>query len=83
MGPAYIGSHSTVIERTLVKAHSSIGPWCKVAGEVGGVVFQGFANKAHDGHLGDAFVGEWSNLGAGTTNSNLLNTYGEVTMRSA
>lgn len=83
VGPAYIGMHSTVIERTLVKAHSSIGPHCKVAGEVGGVVFQGFANKAHDGHIGDAFIGEWSNLGAGTTNSNLLNTYGEVFMRAA
>lgn len=83
VGPAYVGQHSTVLERTLVKAHSSIGPWCKVAGEVGGVVFQGFANKSHEGHLGDAFVGEWSNLGAGTTNSNLLNTYGEVLMRAA
>lgn len=83
VGPAYIGQHSTVLERTLVKAHSSIGPHCKVAGEVGGVVFQGFANKAHDGHLGDAYIGEWSNLGAGTTNSNLLNTYGEVLMRAA
>ena len=83
VGPAYVGQHSTVLERTLVKAHSSIGPWCKVAGEIGGVVFQGFANKAHEGHLGDAYVGEWSNLGAGTTNSNLLNTYGEVTMRAA
>ena len=82
VGPAYVGPHSTVMERTLVKAHSSIGPHCKVAGEVGGVVFQGFANKAHDGHLGDAYVGEWSNLGAGTTNSNLLNTYGEVLMRA-
>ncbi|HYD00727.1 MAG TPA: putative sugar nucleotidyl transferase [Phycisphaerales bacterium] len=83
VGPSYVGQGSTVMERTLVKAHSSIGPQCKVAGEVGGVVFQGFANKAHDGHLGDAFVGEWSNLGAGTTNSNLLNTYGEVLMRAA
>lgn len=82
VGPAYIGPNSTVMERTLVKAHTSIGPHCKVAGEVGGVVFQGFANKAHDGHLGDAFVGEWSNLGAGTTNSNLLNTYTEVLMRA-
>jgi len=54
---------------------------CKVAGEVGGTIFQGFANKAHDGHLGDSYVGEWVNIGAGTTNSNLLNTYGEVTMR--
>ncbi|MDP1660975.1 MAG: putative sugar nucleotidyl transferase [Phycisphaerales bacterium] len=82
VGPAYIGPSSTVMERTLIKAYTSIGPHCKVAGEIGGVVFQGFANKAHDGHLGDAFVGEWSNLGAGTTNSNLLNTYTEVLMRA-
>jgi hypothetical protein len=49
-----------------------------VAGEVGGTIFQGYANKAHDGHLGDSWIGEWANFGAGTTNSNLLNTYGEV-----
>jgi hypothetical protein len=42
------------------------------------VVFQGFANKVHEGFLGDSWVGEWTNLGAGTTNSNLLNTYSEV-----
>lgn len=81
IGPSYIGPHATVLDRALVKASSAIGPWCKVAGEVGGVIFQGFCNKAHDGHLGDAYVGSWVNLGAGTTNSNLLNTYGEVTMR--
>lgn len=83
IGPAYIGPHSTVLDRAIVKANSAIGPWCKVAGEVGGVIFQGYANKAHDGHLGDSWVGEWANLGAGTTNSNLLNTYAEVTMRAA
>jgi hypothetical protein len=49
-----------------------------VNGEVGGCIFQGFANKAHDGYLGDSWVGEWCNLGAGTTTSNLLNTYGET-----
>jgi UDP-N-acetylglucosamine diphosphorylase/glucosamine-1-phosphate N-acetyltransferase len=81
VGPAYIGPHSTVLERTLIKANTAIGPWCKVAGEIGGTIFQGFANKAHDGHLGDSWVGEWANLGAGTTNSNLLNTYGEVIAR--
>ena len=81
-GPAYIGPHSTVLDRTLIKANTAIGPVCKVAGEVGGSVFQGFANKAHDGHLGDSWVGEWANLGAGTTNSNLLNTYGEITARA-
>ncbi len=82
IGPAYIGPHTTVLDRTLIKAHTSIGPSCKVAGEIGGTIFQGFANKAHDGHLGDSFIGEWSNLGAGTTNSNLLNTYGEVVAKA-
>lgn len=78
VGPAYIGPHSTVLDKSLIKAGAAIGPHCKVAGEVGGTIFQGFANKAHDGHLGDSYIGEWANLGANTTNSNLLNTYGEV-----
>jgi UDP-N-acetylglucosamine diphosphorylase/glucosamine-1-phosphate N-acetyltransferase len=78
VGPAYIGAGSTVIDRALIKGHTAIGPVCKVAGEVGGTILQGYANKAHDGHLGDSWVGEWANFGAGTTNSNLLNTYGEV-----
>lgn len=82
IGPAYVGPHSTVLDRALIKPHTAIGPWCKVAGEVGGTIFQGYANKAHDGHLGDSWVGEWANLGAGTTNSNLLNTYAEVTART-
>ena len=54
---------------------------CKVGGEVGGTIFQGYSNKAHDGHLGDSWVGKWVNFGAGTANSNLLNTYGRVKMR--
>lgn len=82
VGPVYIGEHSTVLERAVVKSGTAIGPHCKVAGEVGGTIFQGFANKAHDGHLGDSWIGEWANLGAGTTNSNLLNTYGEVVCRA-
>ncbi len=82
VGPAYIGPGSTVLERATIRAHTAIGPACKVNGEVSGVVFQGFSNKAHDGFLGDSWVGEWVNLGAGTTNSNLLNTYGEVTSRA-
>lgn len=77
-GPAYIGPRSSVLDHALIKAHTAIGPACKVAGEIGGTIFQGYANKAHDGHLGDSWVGEWVNLGAGTTNSNLLNTYGEI-----
>jgi UDP-N-acetylglucosamine diphosphorylase/glucosamine-1-phosphate N-acetyltransferase len=82
IGPCYIGPHSTVLERATIRAGTAIGPWCKVNGEVGGTIFQGYANKAHDGYLGDAFVGEWVNLGAGTTISNLLNTYGEVISRA-
>ncbi len=78
LGPAYIGPNSTIIDHALIKAHTSIGPSCKIGGEVGGTIFQGYANKAHEGHLGDSWVGAWANLGAGTTNSNLLNTYGEV-----
>lgn len=77
-GPAYIGRGCTVVDRAFIKAHTAIGPVCKVAGEVGGTIFQGYANKSHDGHLGDSWVGEWVNFGAGTTNSNLLNTYGEI-----
>lgn len=78
IGPCAMLPHSTALDKALIKGNSVIGPHCKVAGEVGGVIFQGFANKAHDGHLGDSYIGEWVNLGAGTTNSNLLNTYGEV-----
>jgi UDP-N-acetylglucosamine diphosphorylase / glucose-1-phosphate thymidylyltransferase / UDP-N-acetylgalactosamine diphosphorylase / glucosamine-1-phosphate N-acetyltransferase / galactosamine-1-phosphate N-acetyltransferase len=78
IGPAFIGEHATVLDKALIKPHTVLGPWCKAAGEVGGVLFQAYSNKGHEGHLGDAYVGEWVNLGAGTTNSNLLNTYSEV-----
>jgi UDP-N-acetylglucosamine diphosphorylase/glucosamine-1-phosphate N-acetyltransferase len=80
-GPTAVLHHATVIDRALIKARSVLGPWCKVGGEVGSCVFQAYSNKAHDGHLGDALVGEWVNIGAGACNSNLLNTYGEVATR--
>jgi len=79
IGPASIGPGSTVLDRALIRAHTAVGPVCKVAGEIGGTIFQGYSNKGHDGYLGDSWVGEWVNLGAGTTGSNLLNTYGEIT----
>jgi UDP-N-acetylglucosamine diphosphorylase/glucosamine-1-phosphate N-acetyltransferase len=81
-GPCYIGPHSTVMDRAIIRANTAVGPYCKVAGEISGTIFQGFSNKAHDGFLGDSWVGEWVNLGAGTTNSNLLNTYSEVIARA-
>ncbi|MDG2054422.1 MAG: putative sugar nucleotidyl transferase [Phycisphaerales bacterium] len=78
-GPASIGPHSSVQAQSLMRANTAIGPHCKVGGEVGGTIFQGYANKVHDGYLGDSLVGEWVNIGAGSNNSNLLNTYDNVT----
>src|SRR5688500_19083961 len=52
----------------------------KVGGEVSNSIVLGYSNKAHDGYLGDSYVGKWINLGAGTTTSNLNNTYGEITV---
>ena len=77
-GPCWVGKGSTIIDGALIKPNTSIGPCCKVGGEVGGTVFQGYSNKSHAGHLGDSVIGEWVNFGADTTNSNLLNTYGEI-----
>ncbi len=81
-GPAYIGPGSSILEHANIKPNTAIGPVCKVAGEVGGSIFQGYANKAHAGHLGDSWIGEWANLGAGTANSNLLNTYTTINARA-
>lgn len=78
IGPCHVGPHATILERATIRPNTAIGPHCKVNGEVGGTIFQGFSNKAHDGYLGDSWLGEWVNLGAGTTNSNLLNTYAET-----
>lgn len=77
-GPLYLGEHATAGDKAILKNNTAIGPYCKVAGEISGSIIQGYSNKGHDGHLGDSWLGEWVNLGAGTTNSNLLNTYGEV-----
>jgi UDP-N-acetylglucosamine diphosphorylase/glucosamine-1-phosphate N-acetyltransferase len=57
---------------------STLGPHCKVGGEVNNSVFFGYANKAHDGFLGNAVIGQWCNIGADTNNSNLKNNYAEV-----
>jgi UDP-N-acetylglucosamine diphosphorylase/glucosamine-1-phosphate N-acetyltransferase len=81
-GPAYIGAHSTLHDGAVIRGNTVIGPHCKVAGEIIGSVLQAYSNKAHDGFLGDSWIGEWVNLGAGTTNSNLLNTYGEIVARA-
>jgi hypothetical protein len=57
---------------------SVFGPECRVRGEIASSVFLGYGNKAHEGFVGHSVVGHWVNLGAGTTTSNLKNTYGPV-----
>ena len=77
-GPLVIGEGATIRMGARISGPSSIGPHCKVGGEISNVNFQGWANKAHDGFLGNSVIGRWCNLGAGTESSNLKNTYGEV-----
>jgi len=57
---------------------TTIGPYSIAGGEIKNSVLFGYSNKAHDGYLGDSVIGEWCNLGAGTSNSNLKNNAGEV-----
>jgi len=78
-GPSYIGSR-VIIDRAKVNK-STIGPGCRIGGEVETSIFQGFSNKYHEGFLGHSFVGEWVNLGALTTNSDLKNNYGPVRIK--
>jgi len=75
-GPVWVGPGARIVGGD-VRA-SAIGPECRVRGEVAASVFLGYANKAHDGYVGHSVVGRWVNLGAGTTTSNLKNTYGPV-----
>jgi len=63
---------------TKVYGAVSLGPHCKVGGEVNNVIFQAYSNKGHDGFLGNSVIGEWCNLGADTNSSNLKNNYGNV-----
>lgn len=75
-GPAYVGKGSTVLGGWLEAC--SIGPVCRIRGEFAESVALAYVNKAHDGHIGHAYLGAWVNLGAETTNSDLKNNYGTV-----
>jgi len=79
-GPAYLGPGTRVKPQSLVHG-AFTGPQCRLGGEVEESQFQGFANKQHHGFLGHAAVGEWVNLGAGATNSDLKNNYSAVRVR--
>lgn len=75
-GPLYLGPDSVILGG--VVGGSSIGPGCRIRGEVQACVILGFSNKAHDGYLGRSVVGRWVNLGAMTSNSDLKNNYSPV-----
>lgn len=75
-GPIYIGQGTQVLGGKI--RCSSIGKFCKVAGEISHSVFQDYSNKAHDGFIGHSYIGQWTNIGAATTTSNLKNNYGLI-----
>ncbi|MBI2721534.1 MAG: GlmU family protein [Bacteroidetes bacterium] len=77
-GPFSLGEHSTIKLNTKIYGATTVGPYCKVGGEVNNSVIFGYTNKGHDGFLGNSVLGEWCNLGADTNNSNLKNNYGNV-----
>lgn len=77
-GPISIGKNAVVKMGTKIYGATTIGPYCTVGGEIKNSILFAYSNKAHDGYLGDSVIGEWCNLGAGTTNSNVKNNAGEV-----
>ncbi|MCL2329064.1 MAG: GlmU family protein [Bacteroidetes bacterium] len=76
--PFALCEHATVKIAAKIYEDCTIGPHCKVGGELQNSVLLGYSNKGHDGYLGNSVLGEWCNLGADTNNSNLRNDYSEV-----
>jgi UDP-N-acetylglucosamine diphosphorylase/glucosamine-1-phosphate N-acetyltransferase len=79
-GPAYLGPKAKVIEHSAIKDAVSLGHTTKIGGEVEASIVEPYTNKQHHGFLGHSYLGSWINLGAGTCNSDLKNTYGNVKM---
>jgi glucose-1-phosphate thymidylyltransferase len=79
-GPVYLGPRSRLNEHSSVKDAVSLGHTTKIGGEVEASIIEPYTNKQHHGFLGHSYLGSWINLGAGTCNSDLKNTYGEVNM---
>ena len=79
-GPAFVGPETRLLGGSL--GNVTLGPACRVRGEVSTTVLMGYVNKAHEGYIGHAYVGSWVNLGALTTNSDLKNNYGKVRVQT-
>jgi UDP-N-acetylglucosamine diphosphorylase/glucosamine-1-phosphate N-acetyltransferase len=78
-GPCYIGKKSTLLGAKC-REGNSIGPMCRIGGELEESIVHGYSNKYHDGFIGHSYIGEWVNLGALTTNSDLKNDYSTVSL---
>lgn len=81
-GPVYVGPEAVIAAHTSLRPNTVIGPGSRVGGEISHSIVGFCSNKAHDGYLGNAIVGDWCNLGASTTVSNLKNTYGSIRMQT-
>jgi UDP-N-acetylglucosamine diphosphorylase/glucosamine-1-phosphate N-acetyltransferase len=79
-GPVAVGCGATVRMGARIYGGTVIGPHCKVGGELAATVLHSYSNKAHEGYVGNSVLGQWVNLGADTTASNLKMTYGTVKM---
>ncbi|MBB3053671.1 GlmU family protein [Mucilaginibacter gotjawali] len=77
-GAFAICEHSQVKMGTKIYGATTVGPYCRVGGEINNAVIWGYSSKGHEGYLGNAVVGEWCNIGADSNNSNLKNNYEEV-----
>jgi UDP-N-acetylglucosamine diphosphorylase/glucosamine-1-phosphate N-acetyltransferase len=80
-GPFVLGDHSVLKLNSRVYGATTLGAYCLGGGEIKNTVMMDYSNKAHDGYLGDSVVGEWCNFGAGSTNSNIKNTAGDIKIR--
>jgi UDP-N-acetylglucosamine diphosphorylase / glucose-1-phosphate thymidylyltransferase / UDP-N-acetylgalactosamine diphosphorylase / glucosamine-1-phosphate N-acetyltransferase / galactosamine-1-phosphate N-acetyltransferase len=79
-GPGYVGRNSRLIEHAAIKDACSVSHTVKIGGEVEASIIEPYTNKQHYGFLGHSYLGSWINLGAGTCNSDLKNTYGSINM---
>lgn len=77
-GPLALCDNGKIRMGSKIYGGSTFGPFCKVGGEIDNTVMFGYSNKAHDGYLGNAVIGEWCNIGAGTNSSNLKNDYSKI-----
>jgi len=81
-GPIHLGAGARVNPHSVLKTHVALGNQARIGGEVAATIVESYSNKQHFGYLGHSYLGSWVNLGAGTTNSDLKNTYGDVQVES-